>query len=165
MRTSLWRWIGSCSSFIAGNSGKKCAAKPVSTKNHKPKLGNSVTIKRSSSLRMRSGDTILSRSCMLFTASTSSATGSSLSVEINRAARIIRNGSSLKLSVGESGVRNTRAIRSVAPPYGSTSTGCSAVTSSAMALTVKSRRDKSVLISRENCTSGLRESGEYASAR
>ena len=137
----------------------------MSTRNHKPKLGNSVTSSRSSSLRMRSAEMILSRSCISFTAFTNSATGSTFSVEINRAARIIRNGSSLKLSVGDSGVRNTLDTRSAAPPNGSTSTGLSVVSSSAIALIVKSRRDKSVEISVENSTSGLRESGEYASAR
>ena len=137
----------------------------MSTRNHKPKLGNSVTSSRSSSLRIRSAEMILSRSCISFTALTNSSTGCTFSVEINRAARIIRKGSSLKLSVGDSGVRSTLDTRSAAPPNGSTSTGLSVVSSSAIALMVKSRRDKSIEMSVENFTSGLRESGEYASAR
>ena len=78
---------------------------------------------------------------------------------MKRAARSIRSGSSLKLTSGASGVRSTPVARSTAPPNGSTSTGLSDVTSSAIALTVKSRRDRSASISSENSTSGLRESG------
>ena len=81
-------------------------------------------------------------------------------LEMNRAARIMRNGSSLKLISGDNGVRKTLPIKSAMPLKGSTKTGESDVTSSAIALIVKSRRDKSSWMSFENCTSGLRESGE-----
>ena len=60
---------------------------------------------------------------------------------MNRAARSIRSGSSLKLSSGVSGVRSRRPARSAAPSNGSTSSGSGRA--SAMALTVKSRRDRS----------------------
>ena len=85
---------------------------------------------------------------------------------MKRAARSIRNGSSLKLTSGPSGVRSTLRIRSTAPPNGSTSVGaCPAVTSSAIALIVKSRRLRSVSISSAYVTCGLRESSVYDSAR
>ena len=58
LSTSLWRWIGSCSSRRAGSSGRKCSARPVSTQNHRPAAGWSSTISLSSSSRIRSADTI-----------------------------------------------------------------------------------------------------------
>ena len=86
---------------------------------------------------------------------------------MNRAARSIRSGSSLKLTSGPIGVRNVRVARSTAPSNGSTSSGASPspVSSSAIALIVKSRRDRSASISSANTTWGLRESSVYASAR
>ena len=60
-----------------------------------------------------------------------------------RAARIIRNGSSLNESPGRPGVRKTRAAKSCKPLKGSMNSGASPVNSSAIELTVKSRRDKS----------------------
>ena len=76
---------------------------------------------------------------------------------MNRAARSIRSGSSLKLTAGSSGVRSRLAARSATPPNGSTSSRLGS--DSAMALTVKSRRDRSTSSSSANVTSGLRESG------
>ena len=35
----MWRWIGSRSSRSAGSSGRKCSARPVSTRNHSPADG------------------------------------------------------------------------------------------------------------------------------
>ena len=61
-----------------------------------------------------------------------------------------------------SGVRSTPAARSATPPKGSMSSGSSPatpVTRSAMAFTVKSRRDRSASMSSAKDTSGLRESG------
>ena len=84
---------------------------------------------------------------------------------MNRAARSIRNGSSLNDTSGDNGVRNVRVARSAAPPNGSTRFGVDAVTSNAIALTVKSRRERSVSMSSANSTCGLRESSLYASAR
>ena len=78
---------------------------------------------------------------------------------MNRAARSIRSGSSPKLISGDIGVRRVPVARSTAPPKGSTSVGLSDVTSSAIALTVKSRRDRSASTASANSTSGLRESG------
>ena len=54
------------------------------------------------------------------------------------------------------GVRNREAARSAAPSKGSISSGAVPVTSSAMALTVKSRRARSSTTSVEKVTSGLR---------
>ena len=81
---------------------------------------------------------------------------------MNRAARSIRSGSSVKETSGDSGVRSTPAARSATPPNGSMSSGASPsapVTRSAMALTVKSRRARSASTSSAKDTSGLRESG------
>ena len=82
---------------------------------------------------------------------------------MNLAARSILSGSSEKLSAGDSGVRSVSDARSAAPSKGSTSRGSGS--SMAMALTVKSRRDRSASTASENATWGLRESGWYASAR
>ena len=100
------------------------------------------------------------RSAIAVTAAVIDGSGATSNCEMNRAARNMRNGSSLNDSSADKGVRNTRAMRSARPPNGSTSTGVSVVSSNAIALMVKSRRDKSVSMSVANCTSGLRESGE-----
>ncbi|MNC94741.1 hypothetical protein D3C83_116730 [compost metagenome] len=77
---------------------------------------------------------------------------------MKRAARIIRSGSSTNDTSGSSGVRRRLWIsRSSSPPYGSLS--CGSGSEIAMALTVKSRRERSVSSESENVTSGLRLSG------
>ena len=55
--------------------------------------------------------------------------------------------------------------RSSMPPNGSINFGSFVVSSSAIALTVKSRRERSPSIVRPNSTSGLRESSSYFSVR
>ena len=60
-RTSLWRWIGSCSRARAGSSGRNSSARPVRTRNHSPSPGCSTTISLSSSSRIRSSETMSSR--------------------------------------------------------------------------------------------------------
>ncbi len=82
---------------------------------------------------------------------------------MNRAARIMRKGSSRNDTSGSSGVRRRLAARSAAPSNGSTSSGSGR--RNAIALIVKSRRDRSVSMSSANATSGLRLSGRYTSAR
>ena len=82
---------------------------------------------------------------------------------MKRAARSMRSGSSRNETSGASGVRSRRAARSAAPPNGSTSSGSGS--RNAIALTVKSRRERSVSMSSEYATSGLRLSGRYTSAR
>lgn len=77
----------------------------------------------------------------------------------------MRKGSSPKLTSGARGVRKVRVSRSTAPPWGSTNVGESAVSSSAIAFTVKSRRERSTSIWSPNTTSGLREVSWYASTR
>ncbi len=69
----------------------------------------------------------------------------------------MRSGSSVNDSDGESGVRRRDAARSTAPSNGSTSFGSGRA--SAIAFTVKSRRERSASIASEKATSGLRESG------
>ncbi len=82
---------------------------------------------------------------------------------MKRAARSMRRGSSVNDSSGASGVRRRPAARSAAPSNGSMSS--SSGTARAMALTVKSRRDRSASTASLYTTSGLRESGLYTSAR
>jgi hypothetical protein len=60
---------------------------------------------------------------------------------MNRAARSIRSGSSENDTSGASGVRSTPSTRSAMPPKGSISS--TSGSRSAMALIVKSRRDRS----------------------
>ena len=55
----------------------------------------------------------------------------------------MRNGSSLNESPGRPGVRKIFAAKSCNPLNGSMNSGASPVNSSAIELTVKSRRDKS----------------------
>ena len=75
----------------------------------------------------------------------------------NRAARIIRSGSSEKLSSGRPGVRSTRCARSTTPPNGSSKVRSG--TDTAIAFTVKSRRPRSPARVSPKSTSGLREVG------
>ena len=75
--------------------------------------------------------------------------------EANRAARIIRNGSSLKESSGVPGVRNCFRAKSPTPSNKSMKVGGSVVNSSAMAFTVKSRRAKSASMASPKATSGF----------
>ena len=82
------------------------AARPVSTMNHSPGEGLSTTTSLSSSSRMRSAETIASRSCMARTASVSSGSGLRPNPAMNRAARSMRSGSSEKEISGSSGVRS-----------------------------------------------------------
>ena len=76
---------------------------------------------------------------------------------MKRAARSMRSGSSPKETSGSSGVRSRPAARSPNPSKGSTNSMSGR--RSAMALMVKSRRDRSSSMSSPNVTSGLRESG------
>ena len=69
-RTSLWRCTGSCSRASADSSGRNSSERPVRTRNHRPSAGRSTTTSRSSSSRMRSGDTIDRRPCICSTAPT-----------------------------------------------------------------------------------------------
>ena len=77
----------------------------------------------------------------------------------NLAARIMRSGSSEKEFSALVGVRKTFFAKSSSPLNGSMNSGVFVVSSSAIELTVKSRRDKSPLIESPYSTSGLRLSG------
>ena len=77
----------------------------------------------------------------------------------NRAARIMRSGSSEKEFSAFTGVRKTLFAKSSKPLKGSINSGVFVVSSSAIELTVKSRRDKSPSIESPYSTSGLRLSG------
>ena len=81
------------------------------------------------------------RSAIAVIAATTSGATVNPSCAANRAARIIRSGSSEKESSGRPGVRSTRAARSTTPPNGSSKTRPGTLI--AIAFTVKSRRPRS----------------------
>lgn len=94
-----------------------------------------------SSSRTRSADTISIRAAISVMAVTTSGATAKSSWAANRAARIIRRGSSENDSSGVPGVRSTRPARSARPPWGSMNSFSGSAT--AIALTVKSRRTRS----------------------
>ncbi|CAB4532090.1 unannotated protein [freshwater metagenome] len=77
----------------------------------------------------------------------------------------MRSGSSENDCSARTGVRRTLFVRSSIPPKGSMNSGDGVVSSKAIALTVKSRRERSPMIVSPNSTSGLRESSSYFSVR
>ena len=95
------------------------------------------------------------RSAISLIASWTSGATRKPSLDANRAARIMRNGSSPKDTSAGAGVRSTPSARSRNPPHGSTNSP--ATMSTAMALTVKSRRTRSSSIRSPKATTGLRE--------
>ena len=97
------------------------------------------------------------RSAIAVIAATTSGATVKPSWAANRAARIIRSGSSEKESSGGPGVRSSRWARSTTPPYGSSKIRPGIRT--AIALTVKSRRPRSPARVSPKSTSGLREAG------
>ncbi len=97
------------------------------------------------------------RSAIPVMAATTSGATSKPSWAAKRAARIIRSGSSEKLSSGRPGVRNARCARSTTPPYGSSNVRSGSEI--AIALTVKSRRPRSPARLSPKVTSGLRDDG------
>ncbi len=117
-----------------------------------------------SSSRIRSADTTASRGASVRMAAATSGATVKPSCAVNRAARMIRSGSSVNDSSGLPGVRSTFSRRSRRPPNGSTSSRDGS--RAAIAFTVKSRRRRSA--SREvpyRMPAGLRESGTYVSLR
>ena len=87
-------------------------------------------------------------------ASTTRGAGVTSSWDTNRAARSIRSGSSVNDTSGSSGVSSVFVARWRTPPNGSTNAPPGSRT--AIALIVKSRRDRSVSMSLANVTAGLR---------
>src|SRR5688572_23780597 len=162
-RTSLWRCTGSCSSCNADSSGRNSSASPVSTRNSSPAPGDSPTSSLSSSSRTRSADTMARRSRIRAIASSRRDAGVIPSCETKRAARSIRNGSSENAISGSNGVSSRFAARSFTPSKGSTNSPSGSRT--AIALIVKSRRERSVRMSFAKVTAGLRSSTGYRSSR
>ena len=111
----------------------------------------------------RSAETISIRAAMSTTACRVAASTVKPSWAANRAARIIRSGSSSNDRSGAIGVRSTPRDRSVSPSNGSTNVRSGRRT--AIALTVKSRRDRSPSSVSPNATTGLRDAGSYSSLR
>ena len=94
------------------------------------------------------------RSAIAVIAAITRGAGVKNSCEVNRAARIIRNGSSLNDCSGVPGVSITSAARWARPPYGSTNRLLGS--STAIAFTVKSRRTRSPSSVSPKRTCGLR---------
>ena len=136
------------------SSGMNSSDRPVLTSSSSPAPGRSATSSLSSSSAIRSADTMPSRSRIAAMAFTTRADGSTPSCATNRAARSIRSGSSPNATSGSSGVSSVFVARSRTPPNGSTNSPDGSRT--AIALIVKSRRDRSVSTSFANVTAGLR---------
>ena len=154
--TSLCRWCSSISSCNAGSSGKNCAASPVSTITVKPSRGfTDIKVLTNSSLIL-SDEIICNLADISVIAVRTSGAIAKPSCAANRAARIIRSGSSLKDCSGVPGVRNCFAIRSCIPLCGSIKRLSFPSNSKAIALTVKSLLLKSPSRESPYCTSGLR---------
>ena len=95
------------------------------------------------SSRTRSAETIEIRSAIAFIAVKTSDEIANCNWLAKRAARIMRSGSSEKEFSAVFGVRKIFAAKSASPLNGSINSGEALVSSSAIALTVKSRRSKS----------------------
>ena len=110
-----------------------------------------------SSSRTRSAETMVMRSASCSIASAVASSMRKPSWATKRTARIIRSGSSLKDWAGATGVRSRVRARSSSPPKGSTSSSEGRRT--AIALTVKSRRERSPSRVSPYSTCGLRLAG------
>ena len=122
--TSLWVWIGSCSSRIALSSGRNSSERPVSARNHRP----GARVVDQQQLRQLVADALRAHDLEPVAQldrprRRARASGSSPNCATKRAARSMRSGSSTNDTSGASGVRSRRAARSAAPPNGSTSSG------------------------------------------
>ena len=146
-------------------SGSTSRSSPVDARKSSPGVGSSTASSFTISSRTRSFDTIDIRSRSAETAAVSSGTGESPNPAMKRAARSMRSGSSVKDTSGSMGVRSTAAARSPAPSKGSIRRGEPVVTSIAIELIVKSRRERSATTSSLNSTVGFRVDPEYCSAR
>ena len=162
--TSLCRWIGSCSSSIALSSGRNSSASLVRAINQSPADGSSAT----QQLRQLVADALRADDLAGARASARPRARG------RHRARSRASRRSAPRGACAAGRRRTRsparaacaagaAARSARPPCGSISSGSSSAI--AIALMVKSRRDRSVSMSSENVTSGLRLSSRYISAR
>ncbi|CAB4948920.1 unannotated protein [freshwater metagenome] len=135
------------------------SASPVSTKIVIPKRGRGDINNLVNSSRIRSAEIMEILPAIPFIACKTSGAISKPNWLAKRAARIIRSGSSEKEFSAVVGVRNIFCAKSAKPLYGSINSGTLVVNSRAIALTVKSRRDKSPSIFSPYTTSGLRLAG------
>ena len=122
-----------------------------------PILGDGLIKILMNSSRIRSNEIISSLVAMLLIATKTDGSISKLSWLINLAARIIRSGSSLKDSSAFPGVLINLFCKSATPLNRSIKVGSGVVSSSAIALIVKSLLAKSPSIVLPNSTFGLRE--------
>ena len=152
--TSLCRCTGSCSRRSAGSSGRNSSARPVSTIISRPRSTSSARSRRVSSSLIRSAEMIRSRSRISPIEAISSGAGSTPSVATNLAARSIRRGSSEnEISWVQRGAEPPMP-QVDSPRCGSTNSPSGSRT--AMALIVKSRRERSVSMSLAYVTTGWR---------
>ncbi len=148
-----------CSSIarrIAGTSGSTRSASPVSTISSIPRRGWAPQTSFVSSPCTRSGVIRSSWPAIAVIAATTRGAGVKPSWETNRAARSIRSGSSANDSSGVAGVSSVPVASAASPPCGSTNRRPSPVSSTAIALRVKSRRTRSSSMVAPNATTGLR---------
>ena len=125
----------------ATSSGRMSCKSPQRYNSIKPLLGVAVIIILFNSSSIRSPLIILIRSALRSKASKVSSSMKKLSCVAKRTQRIIRNGSSEKVTSGSSGVRIIPSQRSSIPPNGSTNSPKRALFKhTAIALIVKSRR-------------------------
>ena len=145
------------------SSGRNSSDRPVSASNQSPSLGSSTRISFESSSRMRSALTISSRwrSSPIAPTTSGSGTRPNSRDEARRpqhAQRIVEERHLGRERRAQSVPRGRRHRRMDRPTR-------ARGRRSAIALTVKSRRDRSVAMSSAYSTSGLRLSGRYTSAR
>ena len=165
-KLSLWpRPLTTSMPRIASSSGKISFSNPHWASRVHPIDGRCDAIIFISSSITRSREMIFMRSALRVIAANVSGNISNSSWVAKRIARIILSGSSLKVTSGSSGVRIICRFRSSSPSKRSMSVPKDdELTCNAMALIVKSRRDRSssrVPFS----TMGLRESARYDSLR
>ena len=141
-KLSLWPIPSRVSApFSAHSSGKISSSRPHLSSRSKPIEGLGESMILFSSSAMRSLDMMAMRSRLRAMASKVSGSRSKPSCEANRTARIMRSGSSLKVTSGSRGVTMRNASRSSSPPKGSTNSPYRpSFRHSARALMVKSRR-------------------------
>ena len=145
--------------FSSRSSGKRISMSPVCSKSSRPTEGRGDRRILLNSVEMRSAETILMRSLLRPIAAKVSGSMKKPNCEAKRIARIMRRGSSLKVTPGSRGVRRVKLSISSSPSKGSTSSPKrSAFRQRARALMVKSRRSWSSC-SVPSSTKGLRLSG------
>ena len=157
------RRFGSTRSGVSRSSGlspKIIVRMPVRAAISSPRLGSFPANSLRSSSETRSRETFASDGSAGSIAASVAGSSSNPSCEANRATRITRNPSSVNRATGSPTARNTRASRSFTPSNGSNI--AFPATSYAIALTVRSRRNRSSCSGTPNTTESGRRASVYA---